>query len=155
MNKKFLDLLSVLDTYLDEVEGGTHCVFYTLIILIDSLEKAYELNPKSVAELINKHRFLRAEDWTISACEMGFYFDDTTTLLEVQLGMEEHKDFFVLYGTTLDYLVENGIEEEEFKGRFTELFPKTSKYFDFIRVLRGSIVIRLKLNLGEQGRHIS
>jgi hypothetical protein len=83
MDKKFLDLLSVLDTSLDEAEGGTHCVFYTLIILIDSLERIYERNPKLVVELIGKHRFLRAEDWTISRCEMGNYFDDTIVRRQV------------------------------------------------------------------------
>ena len=37
MDKKFLDLLSVLDTGLDETEGGTHCVFYTPIHLMSFL----------------------------------------------------------------------------------------------------------------------
>ena len=130
----------VLDTGLDETEGGTHCVFYTLIVLIDSLERIYEQKPKLVEELIIKRRFLRAEDWTISACEMGYYFDDTIAFMKEQIGMEENSDFFILYGTTLDY----GIEEEEFEKKFAELFPELSRYFDFIKVLRGDIVIRLK-----------
>jgi len=147
MNKKFLDLLSVLDTSLDEAEGGTHCVFYTLIILIDILERIYERKPRLVEDLIIKHRFLRAEDWTISTCEMGYYFDDTIAFMEEQLGMEKNRDFFILYGTTLDYCVNYGIEEEEFEKRFTGLFPEISKCFNFIKVLRGDVVIRLKEDL--------
>lgn len=86
MKKEFLNLLSVLDTCLDEAESGTHCVFYTLIILIDSMERIYKLKPRLVEELISKHRFLRAEDWTKSTCEMGFfYFDDTIAFMEEQL----------------------------------------------------------------------
>lgn len=150
MNKEFLDLISVLDTALDEAEGGTHCVFYTLIILIDSLEKIYDQKPKLLAELINRHRFLRAEDWTISTCEMGYYFEDTVAFMEEQLGMKEHEDYFELYGTTLDY----GIEEEEFEEKFNELFPELSLYFDFIKVLRGNIVIRLKKARKENGSNI-
>ncbi len=100
MDKRFLDFLSVLDTGLDEAEGGTHCVFYTLIILIDSLEKIYDQKHKLVAELINRHRFLRAEDWMLSTCEMGYYFDDTVAFMEEKLGMREHMDFFLCYGTT-------------------------------------------------------
>jgi hypothetical protein len=149
MHKSFLDLISVLDTGLDEAEGGTHCVFYTLIILIDSLERIYEQKPKLVAELLVKHRFIRAEDWTISTSAMGYYFDDTITFIEEQLGMKEHEDYFVLYGTTLDYCVNYGIEEGEFEERFIELFPELSRYFDFIKVLRGEIVIRLKRDLDE------
>jgi hypothetical protein len=87
MDKKFLDLLSVLDTGLDEAEGGSHCVFYTLIILINALERIYNQKPMLVVELLNKHRFLRAEDWTVSACEMGNYFDDTIAFMEEQLGI--------------------------------------------------------------------
>ncbi len=149
MDKNFLDLLSVIDTCLDEAEGGTHCAFYTLIIRIDSLERIYELKPKLVAELISMEKFLRAEDWTISTCAMAFRFDDTITFVEERLGMKEHRDFFILYGTTLDYCVEYGIKEEQFGEKFVELFSKTSKYFDFIKVLRGNIVIRLKEDLGE------
>ena len=144
MDKKFLDLLSVVDTCLDEAEGGTQCAFYTLIIRIDSLERIYELKPRLVAELISMDRFLRAEDWTISTCAMAYEFDDIIMFMEEWLGLREHRDFFMLYGTTLDYCVEYGIKGEGFGEKYTELFPKTSKHFDFIKVLRGNIVIRFK-----------
>ena len=154
MNKEFLDLISVLDTALDEAEGGTHCVFYTLIILIDSLERVNDQKPTQVAELLIKHRFLRAEDWTISACEMGYYFEDTITFMEQELNMKDHRDFFLCYGTTLDYLVNYGIEEDEFEEKYTELFPELSRYFDFIKLLRGNIVIRLKKAIKENGSNV-
>jgi hypothetical protein len=75
---------------------------------------------------------------------MGYYFDDTVAFMKEQLGMEESRDFFILYGTTLDYCVNYGIEEKDLGKRYKELFPILSIYFDFIKVLWEGAVIRLK-----------
>ena len=137
------DLLKDLDQELEESEGGTHCVFFTLIIRVKSLEKAYEEKPDLVEDLLTKGRFFLNEDGTISESDMAYSFGGTVELLHDQLDLKKDRDFFILDGSTW-YLCLEGIRDEDLVEKFEELFPELSKYFDFVKVLRGNLVIRLK-----------
>lgn len=136
------DLLKDLDQELDESEGGIHCVFFTLIIRVKSLEKAYEEKPDLVEELLTEGNFFLNEDGTISESAMAYCFGETVELLQDQLDLKKGRDYFILDGSTW-YLYLDGIREEDLGEKFEEYFPDLSKYFDFVKVLRGNIVIRL------------
>ncbi len=137
------DLLKDLDKGLEEAEGGTHCVFFTLIIRVKSLERAYEEKPDLVEELLTEGNFFLNEDGTISESAMAYCFEETVELLQGKLDLKKGRDFFILDGSTW-YLYLEGIRDEDLGEKFEELFPELSKYFDFVKVLRGNIVIRLK-----------
>ena len=137
------DLLKDLDKALEENEGGIHCVFFTLIIRIKSLEWAHENKPDLVEKLLAEGNFFLNEDGTISECAMAYYFGETVELLQDQLDLKKGRDFFILDGSTW-YLLLEGIRDEDFGEKFEEFFPELSKDFYFVKVLRGNIVIRLK-----------
>lgn len=137
------DLLKDLDKDLEEAEGGTHCVFFTLIIRVKSLERAYEEKPDLVEKLLAEGRFFLNDDGTISESAMAYHFGETVALLQDQLDLKKGRDFFILDGSTW-YLYLEGIRDEDLGEKFEELFPELSKYFDFVKVLRSNIVIRLK-----------
>lgn len=138
------DLLKDLDKDLEEAEGGTHCVFFTLIIRVKSLERAYEEKPDLVEKLLTEGRFFLNEDGTISECAMAYCFGETVELLHDQLDFKKGRDFFILDGFAALFLCIDGIREEDLGEKFEEYFPDLSKYFDFVKVLRGNLVIRLK-----------
>ena len=117
--------------------------FFTLIIRVKSLEKAYEEKPDLVEDLLTKGRFFLNEDGTISESDMAYSFGGTVELLHDQLDLKKDRDFFILDGSTW-YLCLEGIRDEDLVEKFEELFPELSKYFDFVKVLRGNLVIRLK-----------
>ena len=137
------DLLKDLDQELEESEGGTHCVFFTLIIRVKSLERAYEKKPDLVEELLTEGNFFLNEDETISECAMAYYFGETVELLQDKLDLKQDRDFFILDGFT-PLLCFDGTREKDIGEKFEEFFPDLSKNFDFVKVIRGNLVIRLK-----------
>jgi hypothetical protein len=137
------DLLKDLDKDLKEAEGGIHCVFFTLIIRVKSLERAYEKKPDLVEELLTEGNFFLNEDETISECAMAYYFGETVELLQDKLDLKQDRDFFILDGFT-PLLCFDGTREKDIGEKFEEFFPDLSKNFDFVKVIRGNLVIRLK-----------
>jgi len=138
------DLLKDLDQELEESEGGIHCVFFTLIIRVKSLERAYEKKPDLVEELLTEGNFFLNEDGTISESAMSYCFGETVELLEDQLDLKKDGDFFILDGF-IGWVYElEGISDEEVREKFDEYSPRLSKNFNFVKFLRGNLVIRLK-----------
>ena len=138
------DLLKDLDQELEESEGGTHCVFFTLIIRVKSLERAYEEKPDLVEELLTKGNFFLNGDGTISECAMAYSFGETVELLEDQLDLKKDRDFFILDGFIAWVFELDGISDEEVGEKFDVYFPELSKNFNFVKFIRGNLVIRLK-----------
>jgi len=138
------DLLKDLDQELEESEGGTQCVFFTLIIRVKSLEKAYEEKPDLVEDLLTKGRFFLNKDGTISESDMAYSFGGTVELLQDQLDLKKDRDFFILDGFAALFLDLYGISDEDLREKFEEFYPELSKYFNFVKVLRANLVIRLK-----------
>jgi len=137
------DLLKDLDKESKEAEGGTHCVFFTLIIRVKSLERAYDKKPDLVEELLTEGNFFLNEDGTISESAMALSFGETVDLLQDKLDFEKGRDFFILDGFT-PLLCFDGTREKDIGEKFEEFFPDLSKNFDFVKVIRGNLVIRLK-----------
>ncbi|MDH7512837.1 MAG: hypothetical protein QHH14_07825 [Clostridiales bacterium] len=135
--KAFKRLIGSLEKCFDENEGGTHCVFYTLLIRVRSLEKAYEKNPGLVGSYVTGKNIFLSKDGMISLCEMGFYFDEDLRILK-ELGLEQNKDFFLVDGDALCF------REEELRDDFARVYSDISPYFDFIKLMEGHPVIRLK-----------
>lgn len=138
------DLLKDLDQELEESEGGTHCVFFTLIIRVKSLERAYKEKPDLVEELLTKGNFFLNGDGTISESAMAYSFGETVELLEDQLDLKKDRDFFILDGCIAWVFELEGISDEELREKFDEHLPELSKNFNFVKFLRGNLVIRLK-----------